>query len=67
MVGINIKIEPVIAPMITHTNGCTAPREAAPALQANAAIGTLFLHFNTYEEAEYAVQNSNQWLKIKVA
>ena len=33
---------------------------------ANNAIGTLFLHFDTREEMEYALNNQNEWITIKV-
>lgn len=33
---------------------------------ANKAIGTLFLRFDTYAEAEAALQTSDKWLEVKV-
>lgn len=33
---------------------------------ANAAIGTLFLHFNTREEMDAALENRNKWISIKL-
>jgi hypothetical protein len=33
---------------------------------ANAALGTLFLRFNTREELDKALNNQKDWLKIEV-